>query len=133
VSQIGIVVSQQSRMLRRLVIPSADRSEIDNHPISAGEEMLVVDNPDIDLSNPVTIDIINGLVMQQTGVMPPSSRCAVVVMANAITGNVTNAIHADPAIDAVPSATLISHPTAVAGWTWTAAQGLQPPIIAVVG
>lgn len=125
---IGIVVSSASKIVRRVIIPSADRSEIDNHPLGAGETMLFVIPP---IGMQITSDNIATLVTNETGVVPPSSRCAVVVKANAVSGSVSNVIHADPAIDKVSGATLMLHPTAVSGWTWSSMQGLQPPANAV--
>lgn len=126
--KIGIVISTASKIVRRVVVPSADRSEIDNHPLALGETMLVVDVPDGTQLSPQDV---SDLVSRQTGITPPSSRCAVVVKANAVSGSVANVIHADPALDKVTGATLMLHPTAAAGWTWSAAQGLQPPANAV--
>lgn len=125
-SKIGIVVSSGSKIVRRVVVPDVSEDEINNHPLAVGEQMVVADNPGT--GDPTAI---GNLVQQATGVTPPSSRCAVVVKANAVSGNVVGAIHADPAIDTIHGATLMLHPTAVAGWTWSAAQGLQPPASAV--
>lgn len=124
--KIGIVVSTASKIVRRVVVPDINQSEITNHPLAAGEQMVVVAAP-----ASATVDAINNIVQQQTGIAPPSSRCAVVVKANAVSGNVVNVVYADPAIDTVSGATLMLHPTATTGWTWSATQGLQPSANAV--
>lgn len=125
-SKIGIVISKQSKMLRRLIIPDSG-SDFSHHPLAPGEQLLIADNPGALL----TPDVISSIVQRQTGTVPPSARCAVVVKANAVSGNVVNVIQADPAIDSVPGSTLMLHATAATGWTWSSALGLQPPAVAV--
>lgn len=125
-SRIGIVVSAGSKMIRRIVVPDVSDAELGFHPISHGEQMLVINKP----SN-FDIAAVPAMVEQLTGVTPPSSRCAVVVKANAVSGSVVNIIHADPAVDSVQGCTLMLDPTAEVGWTWSASSGLQPRASAV--
>ena len=130
IMQYGIVVSAGSKIIRRVVVPDNDATELSFHPVAAGEEMLVADLASAPAAPDVSA-ILDWLVHGKTGVVPPSSRCAVVVKANAISGNVVDVKHADPAFDSVPGAVLMLHPTVAIGWTWSASSGLQPPASAV--
>lgn len=125
-SKIGIVYSTQSKIIRRVVIPTFDNSEITNHALSAGESLLITDKP-----NQINPDTISNLIFQNLGITPPSSRCAVVVKANAVSGNVVSVIHADPDIDTISGHTLMLNDTALPGWTWNAASGLKAPASAI--
>ena len=119
----AIIVGKASKIVRRIVIPTYDDSEITNLPLHPGEQELLVSIAS--LSNPASIA---NAVQAATGVVPPSSRCAVVVSANAITGSVANIIQADPIIDSVPGHILILSPTAAIGDSWSAAGGIQSSV-----
>jgi len=120
---IGIVVSAGTKMVRRVVVPSGDSTEIDNHPLANGEQMLTIDG--VDPATEFTPDVVNALAVTVLGFTPPSSRCCMIVMANAVNGHVANIIHADPAIDKVSGFRLVNHPTAQPGWNYNVATGLS--------
>lgn len=126
VTKISIIISAGSKMLRHVIVPSMDDSELEDpaYALKTGERRIDLPVSEISVNDP---DPITTAIVKATGVVPPSSRCAIVVKANAISGNVVGDTHADPAIDTVKGCTLILHPNAVAGWTWSASQGLQPP------
>lgn len=128
---IGIVVTRATKLVRRVIVPDSPYpysiSEINKHHIDPLEQILIVNNPHV----PFTPAVVEQLVFNCVKIQPPSSRCAVVVMANAINGNVVGAIHADPSMDSVSGANLIPHPTADVGWTYVTGTGLKPPATAV--
>lgn len=105
-TKVGIVYSLALSKRRWMVVPDSD-AELPLQP-RAGEGYVEQSMSDYQKLGP------DAAVQQATGKAPLSDRCCVVQ-----TGVVASVICADPACDVLPSATLVLHPTAQVGWTYS--------------
>jgi hypothetical protein len=123
-TKVGIVYAKGTGILRRYIYPTND-SELDQPShVGKGEAMLVVDRKVI--ASPLDIWIE---LSQHLGKVIPSGRC---VVADPKTGAVVGAIMADPALDAFPGFSLVSHDTADIGWSVVNGIAVAPVVIAAI-
>lgn len=94
-TQLVVIYSTESKILRRKIIPDSD-SQLSIHQPGPGESRLF-----ISLSQPYDDASCRAAIAMTTGVTPPSGRCCVVDGS----GKVVGVCGADPALDPAPPGT----------------------------
>jgi hypothetical protein len=125
-STMAYVISTVSGMLRSIIVPDYDEQLLKPGWTLPGETLLIVPLGPTDI--PSALHQVEAI----TGKRPADPRCAVVA-----NGVVVDVINADPAIDVLPSALLVSTPAAGGppvdiGWTYSPGTGFRPPVAAVI-
>ncbi len=122
-SKVGIVYATNSKIMRRIIVPTQD-SELDHVHVAPGETLLVVDSDkafrDAESGKfAPAVRAADAAIAVATGVVPPSARCAEVR-----DGKVVAVRMADPEIDTIPGALLVKSAAAEVGWDHSARDGL---------